>query len=129
VCRAACADPWATERAPLLADSAAAGAAANPSFAERVSAVVQEPLTALSKLLLVLVLVFLLISSVFIGLFAGAQHKLNQRKNRPEPADPVPTITQTATATVPASRISTVYPPSPTKVPDHDDVSPALRDE
>ncbi|KAG6371391.1 Metalloprotease [Boletus reticuloceps] len=49
------------------------------SHTGRFTDVVQEPLTGLTKVLLVEVLVLLLISSVFIGLFAGAQHKLNLR--------------------------------------------------
>ncbi|KAF9233936.1 hypothetical protein BU15DRAFT_90170 [Melanogaster broomeanus] len=44
--------------------------------------VVQEPLTGLTKVLLVEVLILLLISSVFIGLYAGAQHKLNLKNGR-----------------------------------------------
>ncbi|OSX65107.1 hypothetical protein POSPLADRAFT_1044521 [Postia placenta MAD-698-R-SB12] len=53
-----------------MADNREAG----PSTDE---AIVQEPLTPLTKVLLVVALIFLLLSSVFIGLFAGAQHKLN----------------------------------------------------
>ena len=49
------------------------------SLTGRLTEVVQEPLTGLTKVLLVEVLILLLISSVFIGLFAGAQHKLNLR--------------------------------------------------
>ena len=49
------------------------------SLTGRLTEVVHEPLTGLTKVLLVEVLILLLISSVFIGLFAGAQHKLNLR--------------------------------------------------
>ncbi|KAF9239581.1 Metalloprotease [Melanogaster broomeanus] len=48
----------------------------------RLTDVVQEPLTGLTKVLLVEVLILLLISSVFIGLYAGAQHKLNLKNGR-----------------------------------------------
>jgi endothelin-converting enzyme len=96
------------ERAPLLAGSAAA---TQPTFAERVTAIVHEPLSALSKLLLLLVLLFLLLSSVFIGLFAGAQHKLNTRKG-------TPAQTTTVINTVTATSISTAYPPGPTGAPE-----------
>jgi endothelin-converting enzyme len=92
----------------LLAGSAAA---TQPTFAERVTAIVHEPLSALSKLLLLLVLLFLLLSSVFIGLFAGAQHKLNTRKGTPAQTT---TIISTETAT----SISTAYPPGPTGAPE-----------
>lgn len=47
---------------------------------DRISDIVHEPFTGLTKVLLVQVLILLLISSVFIGLFVGAQHKLNLRK-------------------------------------------------
>ncbi|EPT06082.1 Metalloprotease [Fomitopsis schrenkii] len=46
-------------------------------------AIIQEPLTPLTKVLLVVALLFLLLSSIFIGLFAGAQHKLNGRGQEP----------------------------------------------
>ncbi|KAF8835433.1 zincin [Paxillus ammoniavirescens] len=52
------------------------------SLTGRLTDVVQEPLTGLTKVLLVEVLILLLISSVFIGLFAGAQHRLNLRNGR-----------------------------------------------
>ncbi|KAI0082770.1 metalloprotease [Panus rudis PR-1116 ss-1] len=69
-----------------------------PSLTERISAAVQEPLTPLSKFLIVLVLLFLLLSSIFIGLFAGAQHKLNNIGDDGKVTSTV-TVTQTATKT------------------------------
>ncbi len=75
-----------------------------PSFTHRISSVAQEPLTPLSKFLCVLTLFLLLLSSIFIGLFAGAQHKLNSRNggdggggggDKP----PAKTLTLTVTAT------------------------------
>ncbi|KAG9318324.1 Metalloprotease [Chiua virens] len=71
----------------------------------RLTEVVHEPLTGLTKVLLVEVLVLLLISSVFIGLFAGAQHKLNLRKggggdhgNGTQTTTETQTVTRTTTA-------------------------------
>ncbi|OAX38899.1 zincin [Rhizopogon vinicolor AM-OR11-026] len=75
-----------------------------PSMSRRIANVVQEPLTGLTKVLLVEVLILLLISSVFIGLFAGAQHKLNLRNGAPGGGDGGgggnATQTETRTATV-----------------------------
>ncbi|TFK29797.1 endothelin-converting enzyme 1 [Coprinopsis marcescibilis] len=91
-----------TERSSLLQDSDSEagpsrdGHRNNVTFQERVNAVATEPLTPLSKILLVLSLVLLLLSSVFIGLFAGAQHKLKVG----HPGEPgQDTITSTITAT------------------------------
>ncbi|KAI6009923.1 Metalloprotease [Pisolithus microcarpus] len=70
------------------------------SVSNRISDVVQEPLTSLTKILLVEVLVLLLISSVFIGLFAGAQHRLNLRNGGGGPAPGNGTHTETETQTV-----------------------------
>ncbi|KDQ18052.1 hypothetical protein BOTBODRAFT_29367 [Botryobasidium botryosum FD-172 SS1] len=50
-----------------------------PSLSERVSVIVQEPLSPLSRILLALCICLLLVSSVFIGLFAGAEHRLHSR--------------------------------------------------
>ncbi|KAI0687125.1 metalloprotease [Cytidiella melzeri] len=66
----------------------------------RATSVVQEPLTPFTKILLILLLVLLLLSSVFIGLFAGAQHKLNNRRGGEWPGS---TATVTATTTVPVT--------------------------
>ncbi|KAG1748986.1 Metalloprotease [Suillus paluster] len=74
-----------------------------PSMSRKIADVIQEPLTGLTKVLLVEVLILLLISSVFIGLFAGAQHKLNLRNGIPGGGDGGggnTTLTKTATATV-----------------------------
>ncbi|KAJ3533585.1 hypothetical protein NM688_g7264 [Phlebia brevispora] len=72
------------ESAPLLQDTSHPddGQDSQPdrSLSERVSSVVQEPLSPFTRILLVLVLVLLLLSSIFIGLFAGAQHKLSAGK-------------------------------------------------
>ncbi|EIW85424.1 Metalloprotease [Coniophora puteana RWD-64-598 SS2] len=74
------------EHAPLLHHTDEDYGSEEPSpteqrnLAKRLTDVVQEPLTGLTKVLLVEVLILLLIASVFIGLFAGAQHKLNLNK-------------------------------------------------
>lgn len=70
------------ETAPLLQnashpDDTPVAPDEEPTFWQRVAAVVQEPLSPLTKVLLIATLVFLILSSIFIGLFAGAQHKLN----------------------------------------------------
>ncbi|KAF4608964.1 hypothetical protein EYR40_001317 [Pleurotus pulmonarius] len=88
-----------------------------PTFNERMAVIAQEPLTPLTKILLILVLALLLLSSVFIGLFAGVQHKLNVERGRDGgggggggggTATAVPTtITTTATATETETYIGT----------------------
>jgi len=106
----------------------------NLSFADHVGVIAQEPLTPLTKILLVLTLILLLLSSVFVGLFAGAQHKLRleqRRKGEKGDRPPSGTVTVTSTTistasstqmtTATATRITTttvVTDPSPTKVPE-----------
>lgn len=91
-----------------------------PSFFERVAAVVQEPLSPLTQILLVATIIFLLLSSVFIGLFAGAQHKLNAGKGGGTTTIVV-TATSTAVSTATTTAISTttvaVPAPGPTSPP------------
>ncbi|TFK76595.1 zincin [Pluteus cervinus] len=97
------------EQTPLIPDSDSDDSRPKPSLADRITSLVQEPLTPLTQVLLIVVLVLLLMSSVFIGLFAGAQHKLNViREHLPDgggggsrvPITTTATATQTATATV-----------------------------
>lgn len=76
-----------------------------PTFTERLSSAVHEPFSALTKILLVVVLLLLLLCSVFIGLFAGAQHKLNRGR---DDGNTPPTVTSTATATV-SSPVTSVH--------------------
>ncbi|KAI0831469.1 Metalloprotease [Trametes gibbosa] len=83
-----------------------------PSFFERAAAVAQEPLSPLTQILLIATLIFLLLSSVFIGLFAGAQHKLNTGKGRGS-TTVVVTATTTAVATTTAISTTTVSAPAP----------------
>ncbi|KIJ69577.1 hypothetical protein HYDPIDRAFT_24406 [Hydnomerulius pinastri MD-312] len=84
------------------------------SVTGRLTEVVQEPLTGLTKVLLVEVLILLLISSVFIGLFAGAQHKLNLRNGRGggggggDEGNGTQTETETQTVTFTSTAVSTV---------------------
>ncbi|EEB94648.1 hypothetical protein MPER_06503, partial [Moniliophthora perniciosa FA553] len=122
------------ESAPLLQDPDAeeynSERDENLSFADRINAVAQEPLTPLTKVLLILVLIFLVLASVFIGLFAGVQHKLDvERGKHDEPHSPS-TVTRTATTThtgtstmittTTSTSISTTTaaPPSPTGKPE-----------
>ncbi|CDZ96882.1 M13 family peptidase [Phaffia rhodozyma] len=90
----------------------------------------QRELTLLEKLLALLVLLFLLLSAIFIGLFSGSQHKLHEIQNQPpvtvtktRHSTSYGTSTATATATATTTQISTttvVGPapvPTPTEVP------------
>ena len=70
-----------------------------PTFQERLLALTKEPLTPLLKVLLVVCIILLLLTATFIGLFAGAEHKLNTRPARGEPVTSTLTTTQTATVT------------------------------
>lgn len=92
------------ETAPLLRDDDIGNSrrtSEDPStFRERANAIAHEPLTPLAKILLILCLALLLLSSVFIGLFAGAQHKLHtQKPSEPTTTTEVRTRTLTATTT------------------------------
>ncbi|CCL99342.1 uncharacterized protein FIBRA_01360 [Fibroporia radiculosa] len=93
------------ETAPLLQDVDHPDGEGRRSTHSSFAAVVQEPLTPLTKVLLVIALVFLLLSSIFIGLFAGAQHKLNTGGGRNEA--PTTTISSIVTTTATDTRIST----------------------
>ncbi|KAF8636703.1 hypothetical protein AX17_003507 [Amanita inopinata Kibby_2008] len=94
--------PTDQESAPLLQDNStpAPEQRRNTAF----HSVSREPLTPLIKILLVITLFLLLVSSIFIGLFAGTQHKLNLERNknghedRPKPSTGI--VTATATTTV-----------------------------
>ena len=124
----------AAESEPLLHDPESGQEAPNgnahPSFAQRLTSVVQEPLTPLTKVLLVAGLILLLLSSIFVGLFAGAQHKLNNVGNGGNGGGEKPEITytqtQTQTQTTTATRTSTSIftttapgGPEPTGTPDN----------
>ncbi|KAF9001901.1 hypothetical protein BDQ17DRAFT_1357686 [Cyathus striatus] len=91
------------ETTPLLTDPEAEGverpAHSGSSLSARINAAAQEPLTPLSAVLLIIALVLLLLSSVFIGLFAGAQHKLNLEREHHGDKPPAVTTTIVTTAT------------------------------
>ncbi|KAF5373184.1 hypothetical protein D9758_001653 [Tetrapyrgos nigripes] len=110
------------ETAPLLRDPDADSedgetTTSNPTWNERLNSLAQEPLTPLTKLLLCVSLVLLILAAVFIGLFAGVQHKLNSERGRNgDDGKPPSTVTFTATSTVLTT--TTAHPPSPTNAPE-----------
>ncbi|KAF9458665.1 hypothetical protein BDZ94DRAFT_80625 [Collybia nuda] len=91
------------ESAPLLQETdGVRPRETDASFGDRVGGIAQEPLTPLTKVLLILALALLLLSSIFVGLFAGVQHKLNVEKGRHEGGGgggPGETVTVTTTTT------------------------------
>ncbi|KAG6334876.1 hypothetical protein ID866_4217 [Astraeus odoratus] len=104
---------FVTEAAPLLSngthDEDRQPQGQRP-VSNRIADVVQEPLTGLTKVLLVEVLILLLISSVFIGLFAGAQHKLSLRNGGGGSGNGTQTETKTQTVVYTTTRAaSTVF--------------------
>ncbi|KAI0050896.1 Metalloprotease [Auriscalpium vulgare] len=106
--------PTDEESAPLLQDAQNGEATRRPSFTERVGSLLAEPLTAVNKVLLLLVLVFLILSSVFIGLFAGSQHKLHTTPDLPEDSPP---STVTSVITAPPTTVTTTTVTTSTAVP------------
>ncbi|KAH9997253.1 hypothetical protein BJV77DRAFT_1065321 [Russula vinacea] len=72
--------------------------APTPSVADRLGSILQDPLTPFNKILLILLLVFLLLCSIFIGLFLGSQHKLNNLPDSPGGEKPPITFTSVVTA-------------------------------
>ncbi|KAJ4488470.1 hypothetical protein J3R30DRAFT_3654706 [Lentinula aciculospora] len=86
---------------------------------DRINSVAQEPLTPLTKVLLVVALILLLLSSVFIGLFAGVQHKLNEERGKPgEELTSTISVTFTATSTSTSIATTTASAPLPTGIPE-----------
>ncbi|KAJ7582636.1 Metalloprotease [Mycena floridula] len=103
-----------SETAPLLRDPEAEDALSevpDQTFLDRVHAIAQEPLTPLTKALLVVCLVLLLFTSIFVGLYAGVQHKLNT-----SPHHDGPPVTTTVTIS-PTASVSTSAAPGPTAIP------------
>ncbi|KAI0807426.1 Metalloprotease [Fomes fomentarius] len=105
------------ERAPLLQnvshpDGGPEGQDEEATFLDRLTVIVQEPLSPLTKVLLIATLIFLILSSIFIGLFAGAQHKLNTGGGEGK-TTVVVTATATATATTTAIKTTTIGVPLP----------------
>ncbi|TDL24747.1 endothelin-converting enzyme 1 [Rickenella mellea] len=80
------------------------------NFLEHVTSITKEPLNALSKVLLVLAIVLLLLTSIFIGLFAGAQHKLKERSGKVPPTE---TVTTTVVSTATTTQVGTPTAPLP----------------
>lgn len=79
---------------------------------DRLGSILQDPLTPLNKILLILLLVFLLLCSIFFGLFIGSQHKL---RNLPDtPGGEKPPITFTSVVTTPITFTSVITSPSTT---------------
>jgi endothelin-converting enzyme len=112
------------ETAPLLRDPEAeenGHEGRTNTFKDRANALLSEPLTGLSKILLVVALILLLLSSVFIGLFAGTQHKLNVERGKHDGSTVTVTATQAPTS-VPTTKTqvttTTVAGPGPTNSPD-----------
>lgn len=126
-----------SETAPLLQDVDHPDADSRPQHSSFTS-IIQEPLTSLTKVLLVVALLFLLLSSIFIGLFAGAQHKLNTGRGQEPPVTVTSTVyntatstqtqtqTQTQTATSTTVSTSTVSVPGPIPTGPHEEVSGCL---
>ena len=123
-----------SETAPLLQDVDHPDADSRPHRSSFTS-IIQEPLTPLTKVLLVVALLFLLLSSIFIGLFAGAQHKLNSGRGQEPPVTVTSTVHDTATATQTQTQTrtqtatsttvstSTVSVPAPVPTGPHEEVS------
>ncbi|KAJ7098234.1 hypothetical protein C8R44DRAFT_843505 [Mycena epipterygia] len=108
------------QAAPLLRDNAdtqddsdaVRSEYAQPTFAARLNYIAHEPLTPLTQVLLFVALVLLLLSSVFIGLFAGGYSKLKQREHNASKSSSTVTVTATSTA------VFTTAPPEPTSGPE-----------
>lgn len=119
------------ESAPLLNNDTEQDQEEEPRpFFSKLADITEEPLTLLSKILLGVCLFLLLLASIFIGLFAGAEHKLN----KPLPPVPTTSVTEsyTLTDTVTATRVSTTTATAtvtsvlPAPTPDPKEVSIAI---
>ncbi|KAK7023949.1 Endothelin-converting enzyme 1 [Favolaschia claudopus] len=107
------------ETAPLLRDSEYdpdldedPHESTKPTFLDRLNAVAWGPSHFLSRILLITALCLLLLSAVFIGLFAHERSKLRQRER--DGSKPAPTVTVASTSVL----TTTVLPPSgPTSSP------------
>lgn len=122
------------ERAPLLADDDGidhgnAGAPKPDEEGSFLTRALNQPLTPLARILLYVSIALLLLLSVFIGLFAGVEHRLSENKGSAttitkfitttvhEPTTSVLTATHTQTATTTKTQTRTVAPPTPTLPP------------
>ncbi|KAG9019715.1 hypothetical protein FRB90_010985 [Tulasnella sp. 427] len=107
--------PTDEEDAPLLnnGDHQPSSSAEEGGIFASFIAATKEPLSLLSKILLVVCLLLLLLTSVFVGLFAGAEHKLKHREEQPPT-----TVTSTQYATQTTTQIrTTTYTSVPTQTP------------
>lgn len=76
------------------------------SFGQRLADALREPLTPLTISLLVACLLLLLLSSVFIGLFAGTKHNLSLEKDKHKGEDHTIISTYTTTGTTVVTSLS-----------------------
>ncbi|KAG8802324.1 hypothetical protein FRC16_009920 [Serendipita sp. 398] len=93
------------------------------SFLHKLADVAEQPLTLLSKILIGVCLFLLLFASIFIGLFAGAQHEINKgtKPSRPSVTETiVTTVTETLVSTTTDVITTTVALPAPTDKPKSD---------
>ncbi|KZT44083.1 zincin [Sistotremastrum suecicum HHB10207 ss-3] len=98
------------EQEPLLAPESE-----RATFSSFIGKASQEPFSFASKILLAVILVLLLLSSTFIGLFAGLQHRLSSSR-KPDQGDDLPSVTITETYTITSTQTSTIVP-KPTSSP------------
>ena len=75
-----------------------------------------EPLTPLTRVLLVTVFALLILFSVFLGLFIGVDQRLSSRDPKADHGDEK-TVISTLTTISPTTVITTVQPPRPTTAP------------
>jgi hypothetical protein len=107
------------EAAPLLQDNTRNGGTNHPptsSIINTLGSILQNPLTALNKILLILLLILLLLSSIFIGLFIGSQHKFRNEPGTPGDKNPPSTLTTTITTTA-VTTVTGAPPPGPSTPP------------
>lgn len=121
-----------SERRPLLDDvegeqDVAPGNQAPKNYEDDsfLTRILAEPLTTLAKVLLFVAVALLLLSSIFIGLFAGAEHKISDLKHKYADRPMTTTITETRvqsttrtkTATETYISTTTISPPVHTEPP------------
>lgn len=106
------------ERRPLLAedDDGVDAPVVAPKQDGFVTRLLDEPLTSLARLLLFVSVALLLLASVFIGLFAGAEHRISDLKSIP-PKTVTEVVTSTAlSTTTTTSVVSTTRTVTTTRV-------------
>lgn len=98
-----------SERTSLLRDGERENGDAHDAprgFVQRLTDALREPLTPLTIMLLIGCLLFLLLSSVFIGLFAGTKHNLGLEKDKHKGEDHTIISTYTTTGTTVVTSLS-----------------------